>query len=475
MNPKRLILLLDGTWNDKEFSNSDTNIVRIQQALVKSLGGEETRRKAKPVSNETTKLVQSFVSGEDRENFVFYQRGIGTGGLDRYSGGIFGDGLDRNIRNAYKFISYWYEPGDQIFVFGFSRGAFTARSLIGFIAASGLLRRETCTAENESIAWGYYRTPPDQRLPGIYVQLQPHVHERERLQIDCVAVFDTVGALGIPFQRFDRINRDKYSFHNVDLSSITKVNLQALAIDEHRTAFEATIWRKPQFKRYTSKTEQVWFPGSHSDVGGGLIPDHEREADNVLGLDDIALDWLLKRVTHHFPDVPFRRTAWRATDSQWAGAVQHEGREGPYRLEPLAYRCIANHRTQNLAFREGAVCYDRHAETIGEMIHISALERLGAPIAIGGKATVYRPKNLLCVLGLVRETYGGSGRRAPGGVHVVDWSGHTLSPANEKHRKRVNELIDRCLPSPDGIDSHSRQTSPPPLGRASEKTESTTA
>ncbi len=386
MNSKRLILLLDGTWNDREFGNSDTNIVRLQQVLVKSLDGEESKRKAKTVSNETTKLVQSFVAGEDRENYVFYQRGIGTGGLDRYTGGIFGDGLDRNIRSAYKFISYWYEPGDQLFIFGFSRGAFTARSLVGFIASSGLLRRETCTVENEALAWGYYRTPPDQRLPGTYVQLEPHVHERDSLQVDCVGVFDTVGALGIPFQRFDRINRDKYSFHNVDLSSITKVNLQALAIDEHRLAFEATLWRKPQFKRYASKTEQVWFSGSHSDIGGGLIPDHAREADKIRGLDDITLDWMLRRVTHHFPDFPFHRAAWRAADSQWARAIQHEARDGPYRLERLAYRCIANRPVRDLAFREGAVCHDRHAEPIGEMIHISALERLGASISAGREA-----------------------------------------------------------------------------------------
>ncbi len=437
MSPKRLILLLDGTWDDQDFGKIDTNIVRLEQVLVRSLApGERSteHHKTEHVSSGPTKLVHSFVAGGDRKNYVFYERGVGTGGLDRYTGGIFGEGLDDNVRGAYKFLSYWYEPGNQIFVFGFSRGAFTARSLVGYVSAAGLLRRETCTAENEVLAWRYYRTAPSQRLPGVFVQLEPLVHERDKLQIDCVGVFDTVGALGIPFSLFDRVNRDAYAFHDVDLSSITKVNLHALAIDEHRAPFQAAIWRKPKFKRFDSKTEQVWFPGSHGDIGGGWIVEEDRGPKKIKALDDIALDWMLKRVGRHFDDFPLDPKAWPATDAQWAGARQHEPRVGLYRIEPFSYRAISNYPVTALAAFEQAVSYDRHAEPIGEMVHVSALERLGARIEAGDKSEVYAPKNLLRVLDVIEETYSHAERKQPAlrDIRVVDWSGCDLDPKKDE-------------------------------------------
>jgi uncharacterized protein (DUF2235 family) len=176
------------------------------------------------------KLVRGYAP-DGRENIVFYERGVGTGFRDRLRGGVFGDGLAGNVRRAYKFLSYYYEPGDQVFVFGFSRGAYTARSLVSYIGAAGLLRADHCTDTVEPMAWGFYRTTPNDRLPGKWFELGRYTHNRDKLRIDCVAVFDTVGALGVPLEPFWRANRDKYAFHDVDLSSVTNVNLQALAID----------------------------------------------------------------------------------------------------------------------------------------------------------------------------------------------------------------------------------------------------
>ena len=157
--------------------------------------------------------------------------------LDRIKGGSFGDGLAGNIRRAYKFLSFYYQPGDHVFIFGFSRGAYTARSLVGYISAAGLLRREKCTPKLESKTLDYYRTAPNDRMPGIWTELTPSMNDRDELKIDCLGVFDTVGALGVPLPAFYRVNRERYEFHNVELSSITKVNLHAIAMDEHREPF----------------------------------------------------------------------------------------------------------------------------------------------------------------------------------------------------------------------------------------------
>src|ERR1700722_328584 len=131
--PKRIILLLDGTWNDIDVGLTDTNIVRMRELisrhLVKASSHHDTRHDA------TNKKVHGY-SKAGKEHIIYYERGVGTGAFDRFKGGAFGYGLPRNIRHAYKFLSFWYEPGDEIFIYGFSRGAYTARSLVGYLSAA---------------------------------------------------------------------------------------------------------------------------------------------------------------------------------------------------------------------------------------------------------------------------------------------------------------------------------------------------
>ena len=198
---KRIILLLDGTWNDEDFGTADTNIVRLQEIIAKTLYKQE-ENKSKPPTVVEGDIVRPLNDEFNFDNIVLYQRGVGTSWRDRYSGGVFGDGLDGKIRSAYEFLSFHYEPTAQIFIFGFSRGSFTARSLVGYIAAAGLLKRENCTPENERKAWDFYRTVPGRRLPGVWSELQKLMHPLDKFQIECLGVFDTVGALGIPLARF---------------------------------------------------------------------------------------------------------------------------------------------------------------------------------------------------------------------------------------------------------------------------------
>src|ERR1700712_3279886 len=134
---KRLIVCFDGTWNAADSGGAETNVVKLGRAIRGN--------------------------GQDGAlQIVLYLRGVGTGGLsDRVIGGAFGEGVESNLRSGYMFLAQNYMPGDEIFLFGFSRGAFTARSLSGFIGASGLLKRD-CLDEI-ALAWDYYRTDPSQR------------------------------------------------------------------------------------------------------------------------------------------------------------------------------------------------------------------------------------------------------------------------------------------------------------------------
>jgi uncharacterized protein (DUF2235 family) len=334
---RRLILLLDGTWNDSEFGPSDTNIVHLRTLISDYIGAAVAPPEDRPPPKALKEMVRATVS-TGRENLVFYERGVGTGTLiDRLSGGALGLGLDRNIRRAYRFLSFHYWPGDEIFIFGFSRGSYTARSLVGYIAAAGLLRRDVCNEENERLAWDFYRTHPNDRLSGVWSELTKLVHDRDQLQIACLAVFDTVGSLGVPLEAFVRVNREHFEFHNVELPSITRVNLHALAIDEHRWPFQASLWRQPQFKSVQTVTEQVWFPGAHADVGGGYTEEAKRKAKEGSYIEDIPLDWMIRRVKHHFSDFPLRdfyvpspslHSSMEQHYWDWLHATQHDSRVG---------------------------------------------------------------------------------------------------------------------------------------------------
>lgn len=429
---KRIILLLDGTWNDADVGPADTNIVRLRDIIARTLGGSRDaihRVRPAEASQPNQKLVRSF-SPDGRENLVFYERGVGTGALDRFRGGVFGEGLGRNVRRAYKFLSYYYEPGDQIFIFGFSRGAYTARSLTGYLGAAGLLKRDCCTAEREAQAWGFYRTSPGDRQPGAWVELTGFMHDRAKFRIECVAVFDTVGSLGVPFRSFWRANRDRYEFHDVNLSSITNLNLHAIALDEHREPFQATVWRKPQFKQYATTTEQVWFVGSHADVGGSYIPEERRDEEFPKALDDITLDWVIKRLKFHYRDFPIdQKRHWKIVPQNSALAAQHNSRTLTYKIFRTAFRSIANRPVPGLQFWQQEVCRDRHADPIAEIIHVSVIERLGEMAPMDGHERLYKPANLLAVWPYIEATYGlaPSGKLAnPIDVFIIGWDGNVV-------------------------------------------------
>ncbi|TPN00434.1 DUF2235 domain-containing protein [Mesorhizobium sp. B2-3-3] len=443
---KRIIILLDGTWNDVDFSKQDTNIVRLRNIISANLGSGSAIL-AKAVRGPELKPGQKIAAGrttnDGQENLVFYERGVGTNGIDKIRGGLLGAGLDASVRSAYKFLSFYYRPGDSIFIFGFSRGAYSARTLAGYIAAAGLLKRDSCTRHLEGMAWAFYRTPPNDRLPGVWASLSPYMHNRDDFRIDCLGVFDTVGALGVPLNLFSRLNRNRFEFHTVELSSVTKVNLQALAIDEHRQPFQAAVWRKPRFKSLSSVTEQVWFSGVHADVGGGYWTDEQRRQWGIA-IDDIPLDWMLKRIGHFFPQFPFRSDReWATVGESWSFAPHHNSRSLPFRFMPSALRVINNSSALRGRAFETIVCQDRNADPIGEMVHVSALNRLGARIYNGEVMSEYYPANLIASLKAIEATYGLSQKTSGRyDLLVVDWSGVPMDPKNPRDVSKIRILLE---------------------------------
>src|SRR5262245_15503931 len=238
---KRLIICFDGTWNTSDNQGNPTNVTRIARA------------------------IPAFAS-DGVAQIVYYDSGVGTGLLDRWIGGFIGAGLGRKIKDAYLFLAQNYQDGDEIYIFGFSRGAFTARSLAGFIGlCKGLLERRYL--HKLEFAWQAYRTKPAKRnMFKLYEEIEKSVRA---VDINCIGVWDTVGALGIPLGLFSNWNQRRYRFHDTELSRLVRNAFHALAIDEQRGPFVPSLWEWPKRDIENQIVEQVWFPGVHSNVGGG--------------------------------------------------------------------------------------------------------------------------------------------------------------------------------------------------------------
>ncbi|EPS30299.1 hypothetical protein PDE_05250 [Penicillium oxalicum 114-2] len=297
---KRLLVCLDGTWvNSDEGYNRPTSSDHNYSLQVPS---------------NVTRLYRALrKTGLDgMSQIVYYHAGVGTSGsfLDELAGGIFGAGVDENIREAYSFIATNYEPGDEIFLIGFSRGAFTARSVAGLIAQIGLLNSRGMEylypifKDAENIRNPDYKD----KFPTVPFANKPHSRQEYKLRLEdegltrlydpdgyaikvrCVAVFDTVGSLGIPDTNLStklRIPRStrECKWYDTSLSNTVEHAFQALALDEVRTSFAPAIWERPRGV-YTD-LRQVWFCGAHSNVGGGL-PDQE--------LANVTMAWMMDQL-----------------------------------------------------------------------------------------------------------------------------------------------------------------------------------
>ncbi|MFH2092480.1 MAG: DUF2235 domain-containing protein [Pseudomonadota bacterium] len=238
----------------------------------------------------STNIYKLFNMVEDRtlKQISFYDRGLGTG-WQKFSGNVGGAGISQNILDCYTFIFDHYEAGDQLFLFGFSRGAATVRSLSSFIHYFGILPKSR--PELIKKAYSIYKTKDDsERKQKADEFLSSHHTMWTRIKF--LGCYDTVAALGLPIKPIavvlDKIPGFMHTFHNFKLSETVENAYQALAIDDERQTFHPILWDTDVLPYQTIC--QVWFCGMHTDVGGGY---DEKE------LSDIPLAWMRDKAVAH--------------------------------------------------------------------------------------------------------------------------------------------------------------------------------
>lgn len=256
---KRIVICSDGTWNRPEYDLSKdfpTNVLKLARSI-------------KPVA-----------SGKINQQ-VFYDWGIGSY-HDQVVAGSTGKGLHKNILDDYRYIVQNYSPGDELFFFGFSRGAYTIRCLCGLINNCGILKRPD--AALIQAAFDHYKKPGGLYAPEGQKSIEfRNKYSHKSRQIKFVGVWDTVGAMGIPLSFLGLFN-DKDEFYDTRIGRNVSIARHAMAIDEHRSDFTPTVW----IPQTNTDIKQVWFSGAHSNIGGSYKPDK----DGSL-LSDIPLDWML--------------------------------------------------------------------------------------------------------------------------------------------------------------------------------------
>ncbi|KAF4540708.1 uncharacterized protein LTHEOB_650 [Lasiodiplodia theobromae] len=328
---KRLIVCCDGTWYsaDKGLDNIPSNVAQISRMIAPY--GKDT---------ETGKRV---------EQIVYYQTGVGSGPMGKIDSawqGATGAGLEENVTTAYHYLANNYEKGDEIFLFGFSRGAYTARALAGMVTEMGLLwpqklrhfpdlynlyrkrrvndggkdvhshvhpmndascsdaRKELLTDRYTGKFWRpaeEMQSDLDEKLWNKIKEFHPDNAENKvnrseishLVRIKVIGVWDTVGSRGLPKSLLSSLTgyNEKYGFHDTALNRKIDHAFHALSLDEHRGAFEPTLWYLDySSKDYGADTDlkQCWFPGFHADIGGGTTTGMEHTSK----IDQITLAWM---------------------------------------------------------------------------------------------------------------------------------------------------------------------------------------
>ena len=299
---KKLVVCCDGTWNTPR---TGTNIFRTYQFLRELLGTptEVTRKDGVRTCAGRT--------ADGSEVVLFYDQGVGTDWFSRLLGGGTGVGLSDNVLDAYHFLAHNWAPGSEIYLFGFSRGAYTARSLCGFIKAAGLLDRPSI----KDVWRAYMDRYVTVQAPGVVARPNGWSLDRIRgwlvekagdavgrlggpdvaslpthgdVKVKFIGVYDTVGALGVPIPAVSRVNEPIVGFHNTLLGDTVECAVQALAVDEKRGPSVPALWTQAADAASLAGQSvlQVWFPGVHSDIGGGY---HDKR------IGDITWDFMMRQ------------------------------------------------------------------------------------------------------------------------------------------------------------------------------------
>lgn len=251
---KNIIVLMDGTWDNLD-DKALSNVAKLKDLLIQ----DNTRQ------------------------IVYYDDGVGANelGVSKLIDGATGLGIDDKVIQGYQFIMQNFNSNDNICLLGFSRGAYTVRYIADFIAHMGLLKIQ----DNETSSQQFQRI---NNYFNQYKQIRYAADTQINLAIanpciiNMVGVWDTVGALGIPFSAFAQFNKELYEFQDNTLHNNVLNGYQALAIDEKRQDFQPSLWGA------RTGVTQIWFSGVHADIGGGYTE---------CGLSDITLSWMIKIIT----------------------------------------------------------------------------------------------------------------------------------------------------------------------------------
>lgn len=368
---KRLVCSLDGTWNDGDGSSPQTNVAKLHSAIL-------------PRDRKGVRQLVRYIAGiatTENLHFAFLRGAVGVE-------------VGARIKLAYQFLRDVYEPGDEIYLFGFSRGAFEARSLASFVTLFGIAPAASDFSFDD--AWTLYRQSEHKRDVDTLARLSAVCHYP--VPIRCVGVWDTVGNIGNPFSGASRISR-RLAYHDMRLHDTIDVALHGLSIDEVRGPFRPTFFTLPEGATLAAhqRVEQAWFAGTHADIGGGW-PETE--------LSDIALLWMAGRVGALTGLAIDMRKLKRTTAPDPLG-LQHHSATGwvytfsrlvPYmRLVGQDLRAIAKGRRRWLrTWRTSKLAPE--LVSLNETIHKSALARFGQTVreARGSsvKEIAYRPRSL---------------------------------------------------------------------------------
>ena len=323
---RNLIICTDGTWNKPDQMDRDrlvpSNVIKIARAVDENCA--------------------------EIEQIRYYDSGVGTEGwLDKVRGGISGRGLFKNMRDAYAWLIENYQPEDRLYLFGFSRGAFTVRSLAGLLRLCGIPKSSEPASFLAGEAARVYRERDKARREKLGKQFSEQ-YETASGTVHFIGVWDTVGALGLPTKGLiGKLTRRRHTFHDVSLGSNIRHARHALAINERRKPFEPALW-KGKRSDTTESVVQAWFPGVHSNIGGGYVD---------TGLSDRALFWMIEQAKECGLHFNYRYLEKRI-DPNWFGDLRDSMQF--YYKTPLTglpgWRQIGT----------GA---------LGECIHFSAIER----------------------------------------------------------------------------------------------------
>jgi uncharacterized protein (DUF2235 family) len=249
---------------------------------------------------------------------VTYHPGVQGRGWRKWLNAATGEGVNEAILHGYAALAARWRPGDRIYLFGYSRGAYAVRSLAGLIDRVGLVRVERSAERRIRRAFRYYAAGEI----GERAEAFRRRHCHPAVEIEAVCCWDTVKALGLPLPVLSRLGARAVDFHDDRLGGHIRAGFHALALDETRTAFAPVLWRRAP--GWSGELEQVWFPGAHADVGGDV-----GGAPDAAPLANLSLRWMLERAQARGLALP---PDWRARFPVDPAAPMQGARKGLARL-----------------------------------------------------------------------------------------------------------------------------------------------